>query len=147
MTVIANYVINKCLITTIELRLMCLLIEHFCCQNPDCPDSGLRNQGNLRYEGYSGKKKQIRMIRCKTCMIRFSERKGTPLEHCRLPKAKALSVLNHLREGCGTRSTGRLVGVSTNAVTRLARKAGSHAKASHAEHVAFSPSNPGSAVG
>jgi len=113
-------------------------LEHFCCQNSDCPAYGLRDHGNLRYEGFSGHKKAIRMIRCKTCMDRFSERKGTVLEHCRLPKDKALSVLDHLREGCGTRSTGRLVKVTPNAVTRLARKAGSHAQASHDEHVAFS---------
>jgi len=79
------------------------------------------------------------MIRCKHCNIRFSERKGTALEHCRLPKTKAINVLNHLREGCGTRSTGRLVDVGKDAVTRLARKAGSHAQKSHDEHVAFSP--------
>ncbi len=121
---------------------MCHPIEHFCCQNPDCPAYGLRDQGNLRYQGYSGHKKQIRMIRCRTCQARFSERKGTPLEHCRLSKAKALSVLAHLREGCGTRSTGRLVGVSKDTVTRMARKAGQHAEASHAKHVAFSPSDP-----
>jgi len=74
-------------------------IEHFCCQNSDCPADGLRNHGNLRYEGFSGHKKQIRMIRCKTCKDRFSERKGTVLAHCRLSKDKALSVLDHLREG------------------------------------------------
>ncbi len=121
---------------------MCHPIEHFCCQNSDCPAYGLRNQSNLRYEGYSGHKKQIRMIRCKTCLARFSERKGTVLEHSRLPLDKAISVLDHLREGCGTRSTGRLVKVNKNTVTRLARKAGQHAEASHGEHVAFSPSNP-----
>ena len=54
-------------------------IENFCCQNLDCSAYGLNNQGNLRYEGFSGHKKQIRMIRCKTCMARFSERKGTVL--------------------------------------------------------------------
>jgi len=64
------------------------------------------------------------------------------LEHSRLPYDKALSVLDHLREGCGTRATGRLVKVTSHAVTRLARKAGQHAQASHDHHVAFSPSNP-----
>ena len=118
---------------------MCHSIEHFFCHNIDCPEYGLRNKNNLRYEGFSGKKKQIRMIRCTTCRARFSERKGTVLEHCRLPKAEALGVLDHLREGCGTRSTGRLMGVSNKAVTRLARKAGAHAQQSHEEHVAFSP--------
>jgi len=82
-------------------------IEHFCCQNSDCSAHGLRNQGHLRYEGYSGRKKQIRMIRCKTCLARFSERKGTALEHGRLPVNKAISVFDHLGEGGGTRSTGR----------------------------------------
>jgi len=116
-------------------------IKHFCCQHSDCLAYGLRDHGNLRFEGFSGHKKQIRMIRCKTCMARFSERKGTVLEHCRLPKEKALSVLDHLREGCGTRATGRLVNVTSNAVTRLSRKAGQHAQASHDHHVAFSPSH------
>ncbi len=120
---------------------MCHPLEHFYCQNSSCPVYGFRDQGNLRYEGFSGHKKQIRMIRCKTCLARFSERKGTVLEHCRLPKEKALDVLNHLREGCGTRSTGRLVGVSKDTVTRMARKAGRHAPASHDHHVAFSPSD------
>ncbi len=74
-------------------------------------------------------------------MNRFSERKGTALEHCRLAKEKALSVFDHLREGCGTCSTSRLVKVNKNTVTRLARKAGQPAQASHDEHVVFSPSN------
>jgi len=117
-------------------------IKHFCCQNSSCSVYGLRDQGNLRFEGFSDhKKKQIRMIRCKTCKDRFSERKGTVLEHCRLPVDKAISVLDHLREGCGTRSTGRLVGVSKDTVTRMSRKAGRHAQASHDHHVAFSPSD------
>jgi len=63
-------------------------IEHFYCQNSGCPADGLRDHGNLRVEGLSGHKKEIRMIRCKTCMSRFSERKGTVLEHCRLPYDK-----------------------------------------------------------
>src|SRR6201746_272527 len=44
-----------------------------------------------------------------TCKRPFSERKGTVPEHARLPDEEALAVLNHLREGCGTRATGRLV--------------------------------------
>ncbi len=56
------------------------------------------------------------MVHCRTCKARFSERKGTVLEQARLPDATALDVLNHIREGCGTRATGRLVGVDKNTV-------------------------------
>ena len=114
-------------------------IEHLCCQNSRCPDAGRRGQGNLTFRGYSGKSRRIRMVSCRTCKARSSERKGTVLEQCRLPDAKALDVLNHLREGCGTRATGRLVGVDKNTVTRYLALAGAHAEPLHQELVAFSP--------
>jgi transposase-like protein len=44
------------------------------------------------------------------------------------------------------RQTSRLVGVNKNTVMRLAVVAGRHAKELHDELVAFSPSDPGSAV-
>jgi hypothetical protein len=44
------------------------------------------------------------------------------------------------------RQTGRLVGVNKNTVVRLAVVAGQHARDVHEELVAFSPSDPGSAV-
>lgn len=117
-------------------------IEHLCCQNPRCPDAGHRGHGNLTFRGYSGKGKRIRMVSCRTCKARSSERKGTVLEQCRLPDAKALNVLNHIREGCGTRATGRLVGVDKNTVTRYIAMAGAHAQPLHQELVAFSPHDP-----
>ena len=79
------------------------------------------------------------MILCRTCKARFSERKGTVLEQSRLSWEKVLSVLDHIREGCGTRSTGRLVGVDKNTVTRYIRVAGAHAVAMHEELVGESP--------
>jgi transposase-like protein len=59
-----------------------------------------------------------------------------------LPDEKALAILNHLREGCGTRATGRLVEVDKNTVTRYLALAGTHAEKLHDELVAFSPPNP-----
>jgi transposase-like protein len=59
-----------------------------------------------------------------------------------LPDDKALAVLKHIQEGCGTRSTSRLVGVDKNTVTRYLARAGAHAKQLHEELVAFSPPNP-----
>jgi transposase-like protein len=121
-------------------------IENFCCQNSSCPDSGLRGKGNLSYCGWSGRGKRIRMIYCHTCKAHFSQRKGTVLEHSRLSADKAIAVLEHIREGCGTRATSRLVGVSTNTVTRYVVLAGAHGEKLHDELVAFSPSDEGSSV-
>jgi transposase-like protein len=79
------------------------------------------------------------MIHCRTCKARFSERKGTVLEHARLPDDKALAILRHVQEGCGTRATSRLVEVDKNTVTRYLAVAGAHAKKLHDELVALSP--------
>ena len=114
-------------------------IEHFCCQNSDCPHAGVRGGENLYFRGWSGKARRIRMVYCRTCKRSFSERKGTVLEQARLPDGKALAILKHLREGCGTRATGRLVEVDKNTVTRYLAKAGGHAASLHDELVAFSP--------
>ncbi len=117
-------------------------IAHFCCQNSDCPQTGVRAGGNLYFRGWSGKSKRIRLVYCRTCKRSFSERKGTVLEHSRLPGEKALAILDHLREGCGTRATGRLVAVDKNTVTRYLALAGAHAESLHDEFVAFSPPDP-----
>jgi transposase-like protein len=117
-------------------------IEHFCCQNSDCPQAGVRGDENLYFRGWSGKSRRIRMVYCRTCKRSFSERKGTVLEQARLPDEKALAVLKHLREGCGTRATGRLVEVDKNTVTRYLAKAGPHAEKLHDELVALSPPDP-----
>ena len=55
-------------------------IEHFCRQNSQCPDAGVRGGENLDFRGDSGKALRIRMVYCRTCKRSFSERKGTVLE-------------------------------------------------------------------
>ena len=117
-------------------------LQHFCCQNPDCPDYGRRGLGNLRVAFRYGPDPQRRYLACRTCQHRFSERQGTALFDCRLPEDKALAVFAHLREGVGIRKTARLVGVNKNTVVRLALQAGRHAQQLHDEVVAFSPADP-----
>jgi transposase-like protein len=117
-------------------------IEHLCCQNSLCPDAGTRGGGNLAFRGGSGKGRRIRMVHCRTCTRCFSERKGTVREPARLPEDKALALLKHLREGCGTRATGRLVDVDKNPVTRYLAVAGAHAEKLHDDLVALSPPDP-----
>ncbi len=113
-------------------------LSAFCCQNPDCPDYGQRGQGNLTVPARYGPQ-QRRVLRCRTCKARFSERKGTPLLGAQLPDDKVVAVLQHIAEGVGVRKTGRLVGVNKNTVVRYCLLAGEHAQQLHDELVAFSP--------
>jgi|SRR3954468_904867 len=117
-------------------------LSRFCCLNSDCPEYGRRGAGNLTVTGRYGPGKARRMLRCRTCQSRSSERKGTPLFDSRLPPEKVVSVLEHIAEGCGVRQTGRPCKVNRNTVGRLSRLAGTHARDLHDEVVAFSPEHP-----
>src|SRR5438270_9017777 len=99
-------------------------LKTFCCQNVKCPDYGQRGGDNLRVCFRNGPNKDRRVLACRTCQQRFSERKGTALYRCKLPEAKAVAVWEHLRESCGVRQTSRLVRVNKNTVLRLAVVAG-----------------------
>ena len=67
-------------------------LSAFCCQNPQCSAYGLRGQGNLTAPMRYGPQRR-RLLRCKTCKARFSERKGTPLYRSGLPPEKALATM------------------------------------------------------
>jgi transposase-like protein len=120
-------------------------LSRFCCLNPDCPDHGRRNAGNLTVCARYGKY-QRRLLRCRSCKARFSERKGTPLFDSRLPPEQAETLLKHLADGCGIRQTSRLVGVDKNTAVRYGLQAGGHARRLHNELVARSPPNRGRAA-
>jgi IS1 family transposase/transposase-like protein len=111
----------------------------FCCLNSQCPDRGRRGAGNLTVTGRLGKDRQFRLLYCRTCRVRFSERKGTPLYRAHLPEDKVTSILEHVNEGCGVLKTARLVKVHPDTVSRYSRVAGEHAQAAHDELVAHTP--------
>lgn len=114
-------------------------LDQLCCQNCRCAMYGRRGAGNLSVCGWIDRRRTIRQLYCRVCKARFSERKGTPLYNAKLAPAKVVAILDHVREGCGVRQTGRLVGVSKNTANRYIRLAGPHAQALHNELVAFSP--------
>ena len=110
-------------------------LKEFCCINIECPEQGKRGGENLRVHQTYGKSDTIRLLECKVCGHKFSERAHTALSRSRLPREKIISILHHLAEGCGQRRVCRLVGVSRDAVRRLVGIAGDHAKALHDELV------------
>ena len=121
-------------------------LSRFCCLNSKCPDYGKRGVGNLTVCDHYGRNHQRRLLYCRTCKARFSERRGTPFFHTHLPDEQVVWVLEHIVEGCGVRQTSRLTGVNRGAVGRLSQLAGKQAKALHDELVAFSPSDARSPV-
>jgi hypothetical protein len=108
---------------------------------------GQRGQGNLTVCARYGSGPQHRLLYCRTCTYRFSQRKSTPRFDGRLPHETLLAVLRHLADGCGGSRTARLVGIDQDTVGRLARLAGSHARPRHDPLVAFSPRHPHGATG
>ena len=104
-------------------------LEQLCCVNADCPLAGHRGAGNLAVR--KGKGGRWRILRCAACKKEFSERKGTPLWGTRMSFDKTAAIASHLKEGCGIRQTGRLVGASKDGVTAVAIRLGLHAKRFH----------------
>lgn len=114
-------------------------LSGFCCLNSRCADFGRRDAGNLTVTGRLGKFRQYRLLYCRSCRARFSERKGTPLYRAHLPEDQVTSILEHITEGCGVLKTARLVKVHPDTVSRYTRVAGEHAHAAHDDLVARSP--------
>jgi transposase-like protein len=110
----------------------------FCRQNQECPDYGRRAHGNLTVRARYGPH-QRRLLYCRSCKARVSQREGTPLFDSRLPPERVVSVPHHIAEGCGVRQTSRLAGVDKNTVVRHSLLAGDRAEQLHDEPVALSP--------
>jgi IS1 family transposase len=74
---------------------------------------------------------QIRYLRCRDCGAEFSERKNTALWNTKVPEQQAISVAEHLAEGCSLKGTARLVRVDVSTVRRLNQRIGEHGEAFH----------------
>lgn len=109
-------------------------LESLACVNPDCDLYGQKGGTNLTVRKvYS--QDQIRYLRCRHCQQEFSERKNTALWNSKVPEAKAVSVAEHLADGCSIKSTARLVKVDPSTVRRLNRKVGRHGQQYHEQEV------------
>jgi IS1 family transposase/ribosomal protein L37AE/L43A len=105
-------------------------LESLACVHPECEMYGVSGQNNLIIRKIYGKNR-IRYLRCRTCQSEFSERKGTALWNCKIDEEQAISIAEHLGEGCTFKGTARLVKVDPSTVRRLNRALGEHARAFH----------------
>jgi IS1 family transposase/transposase-like protein len=102
--------------------------------NELCDLYGQQDQGNLSVRKVYGKS-HIRYLKCRSCQEEFSERKGTALFNVKIDEEKAISIAEHLAEGCSFKGTARLVRVDPETVRRLNRRIGLHSKRFHQERV------------
>lgn len=109
-------------------------LESLACVHPDCDLYGQKGGTNLTIRKVYGQD-QIRYLRCRCCQQEFSERKNTALWNSKIPEAKAISVAEHLADGCGIKSTARLVKVDPSTVRRLNRKVGRQGQQYHEQEV------------
>lgn len=104
------------------------------CVNPECDLYGQKDSNNLIIRKVYGRDK-IRYLRCDGCQEEFSERKNTALWNSKIPEEKAVSVAEHLADGCSLKSTARLVRVDPSTVRRLNRRVGRHGQQYHEQEV------------
>lgn len=109
-------------------------MESLACIEARCELYGQKGQGNLTVRKVYGQD-EIRFLRCQCCGTEFSERKNTALWNTKVSEARAVSVAEHLGEGCSLKATARLAKVDFSVVQRLKRKVGEHGEAFHDEQV------------
>jgi len=109
-------------------------LESLACVNPDCVLYGQKGGDKLTVRKVYGRDK-IRYLRCGCCREEFSERKNTALWNSKIPEEQAVSVAEHLADGCGIKSTARLVKVDPSTVRRLNSKVGRHGQQYHEQEV------------
>ena len=109
-------------------------LESLACVHPDCDLYGQKGVHNLKIRKvYS--RDNIRYLCCRCCQQEFSERKNIALWNSKIPEDKAVSAAEHLADGCGLKSTARLVKVDPSTVRRLNQKVGTHGQYYHEQKV------------
>ena len=109
-------------------------VDSLWCMNEACKYFQKSGLGNLVIRKIYGHDR-IRYLRCRHCGREFSERRGSALFNTKITEDKAVSVMDHLNEGCGVKSTAKLVHVSKDAVRRLIEVTGKTSKEIHDKRV------------
>lgn len=103
------------------------------CVVETCDLYGQISQNNLTIRKVYGRD-QIRYLCCRACGQEFSERKNPALGNSKIAEARAVSIAEHLSEGCSLKSTARLVKADVSTIKRLNRRLGKHGQTFHEPH-------------
>jgi transposase-like protein len=91
-------------------------LSQFFCWNEDCPDYGIKNQGNIVLKERYGKNDHA-LLKCKTCKSCFSETRGTVFFELNTPQEEVLRTLAMIPEKGGIRGVARATGHSKNTIS------------------------------
>ena len=95
------------------------------CPNKQCIDYRKKGQGNIVCYGTYGKHK-TKLLRCRSCKSRFSERRNTVFFGLHLDEESIERVVRCLAEGNSIRATARIMGLDKDTVHRIFERASSH---------------------
>ena len=96
------------------------------CPNPDCPDYGKLEAGNvIRYRKSNAGRQRFQ---CKTCRKTFNERTGTLFYNRKTAEKDILECLALLAEGTRISSISRAKGIKEDTILSFLREAAQHAE-------------------
>jgi len=100
-------------------------ISQYYCPNKECDYYAIKGHGNIVcYDTYG--KQNTKLLRCRTCKTRFSERRNTVFFGLHIDEATIEKVVRCLAEGNSIRTTARIMGIDKDTVYRIFERAGSH---------------------
>lgn len=90
----------------------------FSCPNADCLDHGKRGQGNIVIQSKYGKG-QAKLLKCKTCKSRFSERRAGFAYGLHTGDGKIKEVIEYLLQGMSYREAASAADLDKDTVQRI----------------------------
>ena len=95
-----------------------LNLKDFFCPNESCQDHGKKGQGNIvLYHKYG--KEERKLLKCKTCNFRFSERRSTIFFGLHTQENKIREVILNLLEGMSFREAADASDIDKDTVQRI----------------------------
>ena len=95
-----------------------LNLNEFYCPNKECEDHGKKGRGNIILCNRYGKDGR-RLLRCKTCNYRFSERYSSFFFGLHTKESKIKEVINYLIEGMSFREAATASELDKDTVQRI----------------------------
>jgi transposase-like protein len=111
-------------------------LELFACPNPHCDSFNRFGVGNLSVTDRNGKGKAIRRLYCNHCQHRFSERRGSLMQHTKVPAGTVVRVVKCLTHGCSVEATADICEIDPRTVERVLDRAGPRAEEFHRQQLA-----------
>ena len=92
--------------------------SHFFCPNESCGDHGKRGLGNIVINHKYGKQR-TKLLKCKTCNSKFSERRNTFFFGLHTKDSKIKEVIINLLEGMSFREAANVSKIDKDTVQRI----------------------------